>query len=252
MAFLMVSAPEAKIFQPHLQESLLEDPSKIFTMDKSEIFVQRPSGRIRFLLGQPHIFASKKSSDGEEDSVYLLHWLTGGSDGMQNQETECYGVVDLGLEDQIVAEVTQSIQEAAISGGDVQHVPEWMQKKIRDARAVAEHLSRARVLRAVRRVWDQMQRQLEINTEGGFGKFKPSKTEILCQYILKGEIAKERARQERIDRDLRETVADGKGLLGTMLDPMTKTDEEPVKRRGRPRKQAEETDGVSNDECGTI
>ena len=89
MPYLITSAPEAKIFQPHLQKDLLEHPEKIFEKESVEIYVPRSCGRITFVSGKPRMFDRPQSSDKCEEFDSTIRWLTGGIDGSQVQETDC-------------------------------------------------------------------------------------------------------------------------------------------------------------------
>ncbi len=205
--YAICASPLAKIFQPHLQDELIDNPAKIYEESPVEIYVPRPSGRITFNLGQPKQLSTRQSSDKEEDTLYLMHWLTGGSDGQQVQETECYGITQLDLSDNVMSLVTQAVHSSLISG-KTPTMPAGVTEDIKQAKAQASVISNARVMRAVRRCWDQLQRQYEINAEAGLGKYRPSKTEILCQFVLKKEIAAEKARQAKIEAEMMETLGE--------------------------------------------
>jgi hypothetical protein len=221
--YVICAAPEAKIFQPHLQDDLLAHPEKITVVDQTLIYVNRPSGRIAFTLGVPKQILGKQSSDGEEDMIYLSHWLTGGSDGFQSQETECYGLVQIDIAQEVLDQITRLVHLSVANPMAMQENPlnKDAQAHIKAARQRAEILSRAKVLRAVRRCWSQLQDQYGKNAEAGLGKYRPSKCEVLCQYVLRAEIAEEKARQKNIEEMMDSTLADtAKGLLNTIPEKL--------------------------------
>lgn len=207
--YAICASPLAKIFQPHLQDALIDNPARIWLEEPVEIYIPRPSGRITFVLGQPKQLSTRQSSDKEEDTLYLMHWLAGGSDGMQNQETECYGIVQLDLTENVLSLVTQAVHSSLISG-TTPMMPVGVTEEIKSAKMNSLAVSNARVMRAVRRCWEQLQNQYELNAEAGLGKYKPSKTEILCQFVLKKEIAAEKVRQARIESDMMETLGESR------------------------------------------
>lgn len=234
--YVITAAPETQIFQPHLQDELLDSPDLIFKKRPVKIYVERSCGRIQFTLGQPKPFGRHQTSDKEEDLTALIPWLTGGDDGMQNSETEIYGTVSMDLDENIAGLVDEIVHTAAISG-EVPKIPEDLKMKMDLAREKSESMSRDRVMRAIRRCYRQLQHQYKINQESGLGKYQPSKTEILCQFVLRREIAAEKARQEKIEASMNET------LMGEGLDvdtALTETTPAPVKRIRRKKTHLEE------------
>ena len=140
--------------------------------------------------------------------------------------------------------VTQAVHASLISGV-APMIPEDAREQIMAAKKKASVTANARVMRAIRRCWDQLQKQYEINTEAGLGKYKPSKSEILCQFVLKREIAAEKARQAKIEAEMNETLAESR-TTETKTDEFAKlamTEQEqtaePAKRKRRTKVEME-------------
>lgn len=233
--FAIVSCPEAKIFQAHLQDQLLEDPSRIFKDEDVPIYVERASGRLEFRLGKPRVFMRAQSSDRSEDLNFLVEWITGGDDGMLCQETEQYGIVKLRYDATVERAIMESVM-GNMNGGKIS-LPDDI-ARTRDAELEsAKRRSRERVMRAVRRVYDNMKRQLEINKEVGGGHINPSKVELLCNYVLKQEIAAEKARQARIQAEINDTMdADPFAVDNVMAGVASEAATEEPKKQRRARK----------------
>jgi hypothetical protein len=210
--YCIAASPLAKVFQPHLHQSLLENPENIFKTDSSIIYVPRSCGRVALTLGVPKLIAGRQTSDKDEDILYLMHWLTGGPDGLQVQETECYGIVQLDLQDEVMARVTQMVHEAMINpeAAKKASLDDATRAEMARAKQNAVALSELRVMRAIRRCWEQLQKQYDINQESGLGKYRPSPTEVLCQYVLRKEINAEKARQARIDAAMADTLGEAR------------------------------------------
>ena len=221
--YAICHSPIAKIFQPHLQESLLEDPKLIFTDDPCSIYVERASGRVEFKMGRPRVFIRRQSTDQCEQTDFLVEWLTGGDDGNQCQETEQYGIVKLRYDDNVERGVT----EAMMSGGGL---PTDLKQAVETENEGAKRRSHERVMRAVRRVYENMKRQQEMNKEAGLGQIQPSRVELLCNYVLKHEIANEKARQSKITMEIEETLATDPFTLDNVMAGISHQ-EQPKKRR---------------------
>jgi hypothetical protein len=241
MPYLATFAPEAKIFQAHMQRELLENPDLIWKRDNSEIFVDRSCGRIKFLSGQPKLFDKGQSSDKSEDFEYLMQWLTGGPDGMRCQETDCYGVVVVDLGSSSLAKLMGIVHTNIDNPGAMKfdNLDGEMQAEIKTAQAKAIELSRVRVMRNIRRVWQHMKLQYEINKQDGKGNYAPSPVEQLCQYVLQKEIAAEKARTAKLTAAFEESMNE----LAAMPEMIEKTGapalEETKPKRGRPKKTAQ-------------
>lgn len=247
MPYLATFAPEAKIFQPHLQHDLLENPDLIWKRDTSEIFVERSCGRIKFSSGQPKLFDRGQSSDKSEDFESLMMWLTGGPDGMRCQETDCYGVVVVDLGSSSLAKLMGIVHTNIDNPSAVKFdkLDVTMQDEIKTAQAKAVALSRERVMRNIRRVWQHMKLQYELNKQDGKGNYAPSPVEQLCQYVLQKEIAAERARTSKLTAAFEESMND-LASMPEMLDKVGGPAPDEMKpKRGRPRKatqtESEET-----------
>jgi hypothetical protein len=225
--YCVVSAPEAQIFQPHLQDELLENPELIFKRRNVKIYVERSSGRIEFTLGVPKPFGRRQSSDKQEDLPNIIPWLTGGEDGMRCQETEIYGCVSMGIEDDIAGTIQQIVHESMLSGA-VPEIPANLKAQMEAATAASEIKSRERVMRAARRCYRQLQDQYRINLEAGGQKYQPSKSELLCQYVLRREIQAEKMKQDKINAHMNDTMS-----LDTMSTDLALTEKATTPRKRR-------------------
>ena len=230
--FAIVCAPEAKIFQPHLQDLLLEDPARIFKEEDQPVYIERASGRLEFRLGRPKVFLRAQTSDRSEDLNFLVEWLTGGDDGMMCQETEQYGIVKLRYDSHVERAILESFM-GSMNGGAVQ-LPAEITKARDDEMISARRRSRERVMRSIRRVYENMRRQQEQNKEVGGGQIQPSKVELLCNYVLKAEIAAEKNRQARIQSEIEDTLGtDPFAMDNVMAGVASEAAPEPKKRRSR-------------------
>jgi hypothetical protein len=126
-------------------------------------------------------------------------------------------------------------------------IPDDAREQILAAKKKAAVTANARVMRAIRRCWDQLQKQYEINTEAGLGKYKPSKSEILCQFVLKREIAAEKARQAKIEAEMNETLAESRTTetktdeFAKLAMPEQEQTAEPAKRKRRTKAEMAES-----------
>lgn len=205
-AYVTCLCPEAKIFQPQLWPELLADPKKIFKPDPVDMWVIRPSGRIGFKWGSPKLFGGPTCSDKEEDLLNLVAYLTGGPDGEQNHETDCYGLVEVPIDKSVQQILAGLIARGFDPMADIKNMEKEVQKEMAEGMETAKRISRERVMRAVRVVWENVQKQHERFEMAGTGKYKPSTTELLCQYVLRDEIQRQRERDEKIQRELEETL----------------------------------------------
>jgi hypothetical protein len=139
----------------------------------------------------PQPLGGPRGSDKSQDLLGLADWLCGGGDGGTNQETDCYGIADLGLNAEAATEIMEQLMTAGISGtkASFDSFRTDLKKQMKDAMARARKISEARVMREVRRIHefyeDQLRRCKELNQQ-----YHPSKTEWLCRWVLKDEIAK--------------------------------------------------------------
>ena len=234
--YAITHSPIAKIFQPHLQESLLEDPSKIFVDEPCSIYVERASGRVEFKMGRPRVFIRRQSTDQCEQTDFLVEWLTGGDDGNQCQETDLYGIVKLRYDDNVERGVT----EAMMGGGGL---PPDLKQAVDTENEGAKRRSHERVMKAVRRVYENMKRQHQLNEENKFGKIQPSRVELLCNYVLKHEIANEKARQAKITQEIEETLAEDTFTVDNVMAGLSHK-EEPKKRQRKAKADVVQSDEV--------
>lgn len=238
--YAICHSPLAKIFQPHLQEGLLENPKLIFEDEPALIYVERASGRVTFTVGRPRVFIRRQSTDQCEQTDVLVEWLTGGDDGNQCQETEQYGIVKLRYEEH----VERSVTEAMMSGGS--KLPDDLQSAVAKENEGAKRRSHDRVMRAVRRVYENMKRQQEMNKESNMGQIQPSRVELLCNYVLKHEIANEKARQAKITQEIEETLATDPFTVDNVMAGIN-YQETPKKRQRKAKADVVQSDEIRAD-----
>ena len=207
MSYVVCLSPIAQIFQPHLQQELITTPSLIFEMRPVKINVQRPCGAITFTLGSPKAFTKRQSSDRCEENDILVPWLTGGEDGMQSIETEMYGTALMDVDLDLIGQMTELQHLEAIGGKKVkgQSLEAEFTSKLKVAMAHAKEMSDARVMRAVKRVWEHLQKQYALNKEQGLGSYAPSPAELLCQFVLRKEIEAKKQQTANITAMMNET-----------------------------------------------
>lgn len=210
MAYVISLAPEAKIFQEHLQDELLDDPKKIFLPTSCQLFLKTPSMVIPFQWGRPRLIAGPPNSEKELDLIGLVRWITGGKDGSQCQETDWTGLVEMPFGTDFLSDAA----EAAIVGKKGEDIAKSISKTIEsnmtDALAKAKEISRNRTMRHIRFVWQNLEKQWQLNKENNLGTFMPSKAERLCQYVLREEIQREKEREKRFMSEIEETMNLGK------------------------------------------
>jgi len=196
---LVVTCPIAQIFQENYHPRLIENPEEIFKEEfegpngpeKPKIVVPSTSmGPIVFTLGQPFPVGGKKGTDKSLDILQVSEWLSGGEDGGQNNETDCYGIADLGLDDAAASSMVEALMVAGISGkkANFSALGADIQEKMKISMKKAREISERRVMR---QVWDihknyeDQKRKCEAQNQ----VYHPSNCEWLCRYVLKSQIA---------------------------------------------------------------
>ena len=120
MKFIVAACPLAQIFQEKHHGRLMEAPESMFMSEyegqKISIDVLWSSGMYSFTLGQPHPIDGRNGTDKCRDINGMMEWLCGGPDGGRNQETDLYGIADIGIDDAAASKLTELIVTASFLG----------------------------------------------------------------------------------------------------------------------------------------
>jgi hypothetical protein len=176
-----------KIFVPELQNDLLKDPARVHSEEPFTFKIRTSKRDYVFEYNSPRY---------EHDEI-LFNWLTGGNDGLQNQETNWTGLVNLDLDSVQNGQIL-----AAVAG--ISKINSNTQKDIEEAKIKAALLSEQRVMQQIRNVHKCMLLQFEANREQAKEIYSPSATEYLCAYVLADEQKKNTEEKKKIQ----ETFAD--------------------------------------------
>ena len=207
MRLLVVTCPIAQIFHEDYHERLIENPDQIWKDEfvnrlgkKEEVKIVVPTnsmGSITFTLGRPFPIGGKKGSDKSLDILSIASYLSGGDDGGQNNETDCYGIADMGLDDDAASAMVEALMVAGMSGqkASFSALGADIQRQMKEAMIKAREISEKRVMRQVwdihRNFEDQRRRCESVNQS-----YAPSSVEWLCRYVLKSQIAERDKKRE--------------------------------------------------------
>lgn len=216
MHLLIATCPEAQIFQETAHKRLLDRPEEMFSefytgpngqKKRVEIVVPRSAGALIFHLGVPKPIGGRYGTDRDQDMLFMPEWLTGGDDGGQNQETDCYGIVQVGMGEQAMNALTERLYTLMAGGGDMASVAANLKAEFSDAMRIAEVRSRDRVYREIRRINRHYEDQVKRFAENNKGEYQASASEWLCRYALRKEI--QQAEEKR------------KAFMAQLNEPMT-------------------------------
>lgn len=216
MRLLVVTCPIAQIFQERYHDRLIENPQQIYQEEyeyggkkqKPQIIVPTTSmGPISFNLGQPFPIGGKKGTDKSLDILAIAAWLSGGEDGGRNNETDCYGIADLGLDDDAASSMVEALMVAGMSGkkANFSALGSDIQARMKASMKRAEMISKERIMRQVRDIhnnYEAQKRACDSNNQS----YQPSKVEWLCRFVLKAEIQEREARQESFKKNFEEPL----------------------------------------------
>lgn len=198
MRLLVVTCPIAQIFQEKYHERLIENPDQIFNpwLDDEntkpvEIIVPTNSmGPLTFRIGQPFPIGGKKGTDKSLDILNVANWLSGGEDGGRNNETDCFGIADMGLDDAAATEMVEALMTAGISGKKASFAAlgDNVRKSMKEAMVRAEAISKSRVMRQVWDIHKNYEDQKRI-CESKNEVYQPSNVEWLCRFVLRKDIS---------------------------------------------------------------
>lgn len=188
-SFVICLCPLAKIFQPAEQKRLIKDPALVFKEEPFPIMVAKPSGAVHFAYNKP-----KQVNDMD-----LLQWLTGGENGDLSRETEYTGLVYLPVKTETL-DALANITSEMMSGADPAEIQKKLNKSLLGDKQKAEmtaakELSKFRVMRQIKTVHSNLQKQYDTNKENNLGLYQPSDSELLCSFVLAAEL--EQSTKER-------------------------------------------------------
>lgn len=200
-SFVVCLTPLAKIFQPKYHKELIEDPNKIFEKKGTfQIVVTKPSGAINLEFRKPKLITDPA----------VLQWLTGGPEGDRCAETNYTGLVYAPVQDDVmegVAAITAAMAEDPDKGKKVQEeLSKTMVKKYNDSLKHVERLSEDRVVRTIKFVYNNLQKQYQLNKENNLGNYQPSETELLCTFALQQSIAESEGKRKEITKKFQEIL----------------------------------------------
>jgi len=198
-AFLPVSSyvvclsPLAKIFQPRMHDHLMRNPEAVFD-DKTafQLIVDKPSGAFMIDYKKPKLIKDPN----------LLMWLTGGRDGTMSRETDHTGIIYAPIQDDMLEALTNLTglyaEDEEKGKKEQERVTKEISKKYGDKLKEARALSDFRVMRQIKTVHENLQKQYQTNKENNMGLYNPSTVEFLCTYVLSAEIEKNKSDRSKI------------------------------------------------------
>lgn len=210
----MQASPLSKLFMRRYQRECEENPDFVFDDKAFDILIPRGSGSIVMTHNKPvltqklmpsqHNKLNDDFNAGELESLVL--WLTGGPNGMQSEETDVYGVVELKVNldvgSAIVDVASLSEQDSEESKKKAAKEYQDLQKSLvgatRQAMKEAKELADERVKRAIRITHMNLMRQYETLKQDGKGVYAPSVAEAVGAHILAAELDKAGANRKKM------------------------------------------------------
>lgn len=203
-AFVVCLTPLAKIFQPKYHKELTESPNSILEEKDFSMIVTKPSGAIHFEFRKPRLITDPS----------VLQWLTGGPDGDRCAETNYTGLVYAPVQDDImesVAAVTAAMAEDPEKGRKVQEqVSKTMMGRYKERIAGVKKMSEDRVMRTIKFVYTNLQKQYQLNKENNMGLYQPSETELLCTFALQAQLAESEDKRKEITKKFQDILQEVK------------------------------------------
>lgn len=206
--WVIAMCPIARIFMPQHQRELMAHPDKIRDAKglTFNVVIEKSSGAFSLPFGKPKLVHDEN----------LYNFITGGSEGLHQRETDWSGIVPLNVSLDLVeattALITNYVDDAEGAAKEQRRIQKEMQEANRTALDKARALSEFRVMRAVRWAHDCLTKQYALNKENGLGVYTPSPTEFLSTYVLSAEQSK--SSEER--KELNNKFAELMGQAGLM------------------------------------
>ena len=214
MRLLVVTSPLVQIFQENYHEGLIRNPETVHNEKNpdgthKELIVPRSAGPIKFKIGVPQPFGGPRGSDKDQDLLALADWLCGGGDGGMNQETDCYGVADLGLDSGAAETIMEVLLTAGMSGqkASFKALSSDLQDKMQVSLVKARTISENRVMREIRRINKQLEEQQRLARDQN-REYQATNAEWLCRYVLRKEVAKQEEERKYFQEQLCKPLTD--------------------------------------------
>ncbi len=206
--WVIAMCPIARIFMPQHQRELMANPGKIRETKglSFNVVIDKTSGAFSLPFGKPKIVHDEN----------LYNFITGGTEGLHQRETDWSGIVPLNVSLDIVeattALITNYVDDPDGMAKEQKRIQKEMEAANKTALEKARALSEFRVMRAVRWAHECLMKQYALNKENGMGTYTPSPTEFLSTYVLSDESSK--SSEER--KQLNDKFAELMGQAGLM------------------------------------
>lgn len=220
--FVIAASPLTKAFLRDWSDRLQLEPDLIFKQDiEFSFIVPRGTGPIKLEYNKPTPVASLlRGNPSDKDILTLYNWLIGGSDGLQTQETDVFGIVpyepgfDPVREMQSLADLENFVSDDPKKVAAAKKRQADKQKEIaaaiKNLKTSSKSAADARVLRHMKWAHNNLIKQWQLNDEMKLGKHQPSTTEMLGAHALSDIIKKadEKARvlKDRMNEIMKTTV----------------------------------------------
>ncbi len=194
--YLVQASPLTRIFIKEWQNRCLDDPKLLLSTEKFLVKIPRACGGIELTHGVPILASSllppQKTREVTDDEVApLVRWLT----SPREEETDCYGVVDVPIEENVADAIMALIHEADDNKRlkFIEETRRNMAKGIKEARDRADQ----RVLRACGRMYSIVKRTYDDMKKNNTGVYMPSYSEALALTVMQETIKERRQPDER-------------------------------------------------------
>lgn len=211
-SYVIQASPLTRMFVPGLQDACLAKPELLFSPEPFLVRIPRPVGSIELWHNKPvlasSLLARTKERMVEEDEVSpLVLWLTNEND----HETDCYGVVDVPIQESVADAIMGMIYE----GNEKARAKliEETRKKMAEGIVSARERADRRVMRACGKMYSIVKATVEDMKKNGKGIYSPSYSEALAFEVMKESIAARKAPDERAARMMNDA-------LGQMEQPV--------------------------------
>lgn len=217
--YVIAGSPLAKIFQTNhvpgldpLPENkwpnyLMRNPDKVVNEDAFEVMVKRATGGLKFNYMVPKQVTAR--DDQAAKAVY--EWL------IDSQESDCYGLVPFEAGFDAMAVMSQILEfdhmalvsddkRAAAAKAKRDDLQKSIRPSLKNAMEKAREKADERVMKNIKRVYEMLMRQYELNREQNLGLYTPSPVEYVCTYILRDEIEKAEAATKKMNEQFASMV----------------------------------------------
>lgn len=194
-SFIVALSPLTKIFQARFHDELKRNPQIVFEEKPFQIVVDKPSGAFNLEFKKP-----KQLQDPA-----LINWLTGGKDGTMCRETDYTGIIYAPVQDDMLEALTtltslytEDPEKAKLAQ---ESITKDIGKKYGNQIKAAKAMSDARVMRQIKTIHTNLQKQFALNKENNLGAYIPSTVEFLCTYVLSAELDKDTAETSKLTKE---------------------------------------------------